>query len=395
MKLYVIIVFLCTIHSCFAPSVRSKSRVNHVSILAQHQPVQPLQTRGNVISPNHLQNAERESEKRSEEIRAEVDQIVEKVVENPQFYNTQFLRKTAAVRKELLEKEGFVEIGTRTVGKSWLHMLYKISPAARYSFVCFGGWGNSKESLVPLYEMMKDQPCNIFLCETRVVDQNIFKNIWDFGIRSEQDVIDCIKKVHFLSGKTPLVLWGTCAGAFYVTRALIDLVDQQKLSAYNVAGFIFDSGWGAVDEAIVTQTRGRVKENIAKGIAPFTAHKDYRQVSQSWLARGLSALADWFINPFSWYVVKPLYGYRTYKTNILKTIEKLTIPIFFIHSYDDWVKPIADAKRLYEKAQNKTAWWIESPSVHSMHHFKHKEEYKRRCIEFIGRRVLLNNTDMV
>lgn len=314
--------------------------------------------------------------------------VIQTVVANPELYNTQFLKRKKDVRELLLTKEGFFEEIIKDSSKNSSSMLYKIAPNARYAFVCFGGWGMGKESLAPLYEMLKDQQSNIFLCEARTIGQSIVQNAWDFGMYSEQDVIHCIAKAHELSPDIPLVIWGTCAGAFYATRALVILNEQKKLAEYRIGGLIFDSGWGAVDEAIVTQWKGRIKEKIARTIAPYTSYTDYRDTEKTLFVKMVSGISNWLIDVFSWYTIRPLYMYRTYKTNLNTTIGQLSIPIFFIHSKDDWLKPLSMSKQLYEKASNKIAWWIDLPSTHSMHHFKHKEEYKKRCIDFINRSVL-------
>lgn len=389
MKFVYIIIIFFTINTplCKAPSIRSKTRLKKENTISIQKKLKNQDVNNQPLTQQY-------TVKKSDVLQKEVDQFVKEILENPQLYDTKFLKKIASVSKELIEKEGFIRVRKTLPNKNVLEMLYKIKPNADYSLMFFGGWGATKEHLAPLYELFKDQPCNIFLCETRTVRQNSFVNILNFGIYSEKDVIASIQSAYLYGNKKPIVLWGTCAGGFYVTRALIELTLDHKISQYNIAGFIFDSGWGSVYEAIVTSLKGNIQMKLAKALASVGLYKDYRIAAQSWAVKGISTLTNWmFTNPVSWYIIKPLYAYRSYKTNLLKNIDKLTIPLFFIHSYDDTNKPIEGSMALYEKVKNKTSWWIKEPSFHSMHHFKNKNEYKKRCLAFIKTKILTHNAE--
>ena len=61
-----------------------------------------------------------------------------------------------------------------------------------------------------------------------------------------------------------------------------------------------------------------------------------------------------------------------------------TIPVFFIHSYDDYTAPIESAKKIALKTPFATSWWIEKPSHHTCHHLKYKTEYREHLLNFLN-----------
>jgi pimeloyl-ACP methyl ester carboxylesterase len=306
------------------------------------------------------------------------------------FFDTKFLKKRDAVNKKLLTEEGFVQITMRAADNSITAALFKQKPDALYTLICFGGFGFSKETLAPLYAMFKDQPCNIWLCETRAAYQSTLRSVVEFGSNNDVDAITCIKKAYQFSHK-PIVVWGTCAGAFYATRALIELALAKELANYPIKALIFDSGWGAVDEAVAQLIKGHVKEKTARATAYITG-TTRTKAAQSWFARMNSRVTNWFVDAFHLFTTKPFFGYSGKKTNLFDKIGLINIPIFFIHSEDDYKEPISEARKLYTIAKkqmpNTQAWWIKFPSLHVMHHFKHKDEYKKRCIAFINKNVI-------
>lgn len=295
------------------------------------------------------------------------------------YFDTQWLKRTDEINKKLINKEGFTELKMKSIDGSTTSILLKQKANAQYTLICFGGFGTKKESLAPFYALFKDQPCNVWLCQTRSATQHTLRRAFEFGTKNDQDAISCIQRAHAFSPK-PIIIWGTCAGAFYATHALATLTLEKKVEEYNIKGIIFDSGWAAVHEAAVEEVKGAAREKIAQVIKSHP-----RDINKSWMGRILNNTSNWIIDTLHYYTSRPFFAKISSQKNLFEIVKTIAIPMFFIHSEDDYKKPLSEAKKLYIAAPIKTAWWITFPSTHSMHHFKHKDEYKKRCINFINK----------
>lgn len=172
----------------------------------------------------------------------------------------------------------------------------------------------------------------------------------------------------------PIILLGSCAGSFYATRAMLD---QQY---DHVKGLIIDSGWADPAQTAQSVMRGVVGHFLDTKLLKGDGHyyKENRPVWFKKLVHRVQKIGDFLYEN----LLKKRLEAQKKHFNIAQEIQKLTIPMLFIHSYDDYQTPIAPLQELAQKAQKAEYWWIEK-SKHCCHHLKHKEEYKKRLINFI------------
>ena len=230
--------------------------------------------------------------------------------------------------------------------------------------------------------MLANEPCNILIYTQR--NPGWKKTYLQFTRYRHKDVIGAINYAHQQSC-APIFLWGSCASAYHCTRALIALEQKGLIKALNIHGLIFDSGWSSPIKVTRTVPQGWCKEGIARAFKG--AEKDYKKTAYKPFIRKLSNIVCQAYCLFHSLIIKPALIYSKNNANLIHKINLITIPILFIHSYDDWQTPIKDAQALAHKAPKSEYWWIKKRSKHAMHHFKHKVIYQKVLKSFFARHI--------
>lgn len=298
----------------------------------------------------------------------------------PNYFDTSFLIQYEAV-KASLKNDGFQEVFFTTQDNLKINALLYIHAHARANIICFAGWyPGRKETLAPFFTMFGDN-YNILLVDARghgISEGPLFSNAWQYGLHDYFDHLGALQFMHKISHKPSFII-GLCAGAFNAAHAAIKLGDKgQELG---LRGIVFDSGWASVYDTSYTAINATLTDNLAKtigwayGIRPIDAKKTY-----VWnICATISSVSLYAIHTV---LFKPFHAYYDSTMNLNNSIAQCPVPIFFIHAHDDVHASITCVQKLAEKVLQKNTWWIEQPSKHAGHHFKHTKDYQKKVAQF-------------
>ena len=209
------------------------------------------------------------------------------------------------------------------------------------------------------------------------VKDGFFTNIFNYGIDEYKDIIGAIQFLQKETSNKPLFIHGICAGAFHATHALSRIDTTQ----YQIKGFIFDSGLESLFNACHVPEKHFREKIIPNLVQKIYSSDSKKEVKERYLCKLFSLLTCTTIRVLTT-LVKPLPEKREHSMALDNHLNKISCPIFFIHSYDDSYCPIQSIKELTEKASSKTCWWIHQ-SEHATHHLKHKDEYIQKLNQFL------------
>ena len=299
------------------------------------------------------------------------------------FYSTSFLKDHLAVRASLKEA-GFQDVTFKTPDKLTLSGLFLARPHATCNVIVCAGWlPGRKEGMATFYDLLP-QDCNIFFFDARghgESEGSLIWKLWRYGIDEYKDILGAI--AYMTKHNTlPIIIAGICSGAFNATHAMIYLEEKNLLPRSRVKGLIFDSGWGSILKIITTAPAAGIKKRLASIVGSIygtkknitlnnNAYQLFAYITDKICIAGYHACA------------RALTAQYDHITNVSEKINRLTSPIFFIHSYDDTYANFDDAAQLAALTPNKQCWWIEK-SYHAKHHLIHKKLYKEKVIAFIN-----------
>ena len=286
-------------------------------------------------------------------------------------FNTCYLRNPLLIEHYLKKKCGFKEGFLNTSDDCKLHYLWLERPQASYTMIFASGfYPGNKEGLSTFYKIVPED-CNILFFDWRGHGKSTGKflsALWQYGQHEWKDVVAAIDFVHTKVNK-PIVLYGLCAGAFHSVNALMFL-GNDKIEKLGIKGLIFDSGWSSLNQISETFLIGHLQSKIKK--LPKLTQVFIKNLSKN------------MIKLIHYGTIKPiLHLSSSKKTDILPRISILTIPILYIHAYDDTYASIDCVQVLAEQTLKNYTWWIAKPSKHACNHLKHTIEYANRLSGFI------------
>lgn len=294
---------------------------------------------------------------------------------NSPYFNTEFLAQYDQVSHHLRNNEGLVEGFFLTEDTVSINYLWLKRPNARYTMIyCSGFWPGRKEGLATFYAMMPED-CNLLFFDARGHGKStghFLSRIWRYGTCEYKDVIAA---VHFAAKqqRCPIILYGICAGAFHAVHALLHLRDRGMLhQAMHIKALIFDSGWSSLDDVSRTAMISEVDEAMCKQFG-----------KTSWLYESVGLVAKAGVNLAHFCIIRPVLYLRRDEITLADKIERIDVPIFYIHAQGDQYANIEPVKELAEHTKRATCWWISEPSKHACHHLKLKEQYRERLLNFI------------
>lgn len=288
--------------------------------------------------------------------------------ENSRYFDTQYLRDSELVHQALLHTEKMADVTFKSEDGLKLTGMYKEAKDAIGTIVFAGGFLPGRlETLSPLIKLV-DSNYNLLFFNARGhgPSEGFFKfiQLGNYGLDDYKDIIGAIK---FAKSKSdaPIVLHGTCSGAFHMAHALIKIKDQ--VEELNIKGLIFDSGWVKVSTVGVCtaleelkKIRNPIKRNFVHGILKVIEFLVFDKILKN-----------------------------DSITSLNHKMHDINIPVLFIHSTDDYYAPFIDVHSLYEETPNAEYWWIPTSS-HSNHWLKYKAEYAKRFRNFCTK-VLQSN----
>ncbi len=299
------------------------------------------------------------------------------------YFDTSFLSNYDLVAQALIKEEGFEEVFFLTPDNINLHGLLLKRPEAKYNIImCAGFYPGRKEGLASIYTMLP-QDCNIFLFDARghgKSDGSFMSTIYKYGTHEYKDMIGALRFVHRLN-KQPIIIHGTCIGAFHTAHAIITLQKNNLLQYLNVKGLIFDSIPSSVIQMLSTP-KNHLKEKVLPALfRSWYTHDSKEQLKQRYLFRITNTLVSGIVSGIELFTTPSLKYYNTHR-HLHNKIHHIPCPILFIHSYDDNYTSIDHAKQLAQKTDS-VCWWINKPSAHAAHALKHKYEYQKTMNNFI------------
>jgi len=296
-------------------------------------------------------------------------------------YSTSFLKNYEVLNKTL-KQYGFVDVSFTTTDNIALSGLFLSRPNATCNvIVCAGFFPGKKEGMATFYALLPEY-CNILLFDARGRGSSegpFLRNVWRYGTHEYKDITGAISWINN-NNELAVVIGGTCCGVFNAAHALINLTKNNTLITSRVKGLFFDSGWGSVMTMSQSSAIANIKKHISRTITFLYGTKE--NIEQRALYKLSFALIYRCFKIGHFMCAKPLIMQHEKTTNLFDKINQISLPIFFIHSYDDTHADINNAMELSALAPNSQCWWIEKSS-HAKHYLIHRELYKEKLTAFI------------
>ena len=296
-------------------------------------------------------------------------------------YSTSFLKQHTTVRQELI-KEGFAEITFISEDGLKLSGLFLSRPNAQCNVIaCAGFYPGKKEGMATFYSLLPDN-CNILLFDARGRGDSegpLLRELPWYGINEYKDITGALSYLN-QENDLPIFLIGLCSGAFNAAQALIHLEKDDKTAASKIKGLIFDSGWRSIIKTTRSSSINNINQAILLLLKPL--YKKNQIAKNSYPYKILSTCNSYCSTIIHSLCAMPIFSLHDHITNLTDKIHTISSPIFFIHSYNDYIR-IEEAKHLSKFALNKQCWWIKN-SPHACHHLAQKEAYKEKLTAFIN-----------
>lgn len=290
------------------------------------------------------------------------------------FYDTTFLRNSAAVEK-VLKSKGFFEVDVTTEDNLNINaiMLDQSENIDITSTIvsCPGFVPGRKEGMSTLYAMLQDKPYNFIFIDSRGHGKSdgellTFNGIKHYGESQYLDIVATIKFVVDYNKKhniaENIIIHGLCSGAFHTIKAVAYLKKHDAKAYDCIKGIVVDSGWPSIvdiaDTIVTAESTERCKSYNTPYLQPYLAY---------------------FMKKTYDYLFKNRHSTQTPITDIINEIDQ---PILFIHAENDLFVPIHNVYPLIATAKKPTSWFLKESS-HVNNHLKYKEEYTYKMQQFI------------
>ncbi len=298
-----------------------------------------------------------------------------------QFYSKSFLKNYKATRTALKDINFKKITFTTTDNLKLVGLFLSRSDATCNVIICAGWLPGRKEGMATFYDLLPEY-CNILFFDARgrgESEGSLIWNVWRYGVDEYKDIIAAISWINN-NNELPIIIGGTCSGVFNAAHAILHIIKNNTLEQSRIKGLIFDSGWGSVIAMSQSSAIANIKKYFIKtavfieGTKKKIAQKKFYTTSYSFIISCFKIIHR--------LCAKPLIISYEKTTNLFDKIHQITIPILFIHSYDDTHAAFSNVYKLAKLTPNKQCWWIETSS-HAKHHLIHKELYKEKVIAFI------------
>lgn len=299
-----------------------------------------------------------------------------------QLYSTSFLKDYKAVRR-YLKKEGFTKISFKTTDNLSLSGLFLSRPNATCNVIVCAGWlPGRKEGMATFYDLLPKN-CNILLFDARgrgESEGSLIWNVWRYGIDEYKDILAAISWINYHNA-LPIILGGTCSGVFNAAHAVLNIIKKNRLERSHITGIFFDSGWGSVMTMSQSSAIANIKKYFTRVAVLFHGTKE--NIEHYPLYKICYPSIIRYFKIVHHLCAKPIIIRYEKMTNLFDKIHQISVPILFIHSYDDSHAAFSNACKLATLAPNKQCWWIKKSS-HAKHHLIHKDLYKEKLTAFIN-----------
>ena len=304
--------------------------------------------------------------------------------QEPNYFDTTFLREYKLVAKALIEKEGFKKVSFTSSDGVELGGLFLERPNATCTVIfCTGFYPGRKESLAPHLKLVPNN-CNLLFLDARGHGDSAGPFISSLHSYGKNEYKDVVAALDFIQSKNnlPIIMHGTCAGTFHISRALIRLHQTSNLEKYNIKGFIFDSGVTSIMQASHAVPHHLKEKTLAQLLTLLYKHDTKKEVKKRLLYKLLRFTLASSMDFVRWSYEQLFIKHYEEETKLANKMDNIACPVLFIHSYDDTYVPISIIMELADETKQPTCWWIEQPSSHTNHHLKYPKEYQKRLVAF-------------
>lgn len=291
-------------------------------------------------------------------------------LEKSPYFDTKHILNDRQKTTALLKKDGFYSVHFYSPDGIKLTGLLLFKPYHQGTIICCEGYhSGTRFDAAALTPLIPDNYNILYFNQRGLYPSHgkSLKNLWFFGLYQYQDIIGALQFVNTLSNK-PIILWGTCAGAFNAVHALLQLQQQHK--AYPIKGLIFDSGWSCVSDTANTFS----KNMIHKVMAVPTISKPNSIIEK--IGCGVLMLLKKIC------LLDYCFAQYDGQTTLIDKMHAISIPVLFIHSKNDAIAPYEQVQQLIAQTSHAFSWIVEE-STHSMIHIKQKSQYQQILTQFL------------
>ena len=292
-------------------------------------------------------------------------------LEESAYFDTKNILNSRKNSTRLLKKDGFCSVRFNTPDGIKLHGLLLFRPNSIGTIICAEGYHDGTRfdaaALVPL---IPDNYNILFFNQRGYAPSKgkSWKNIWFYGMYHYQDILGALDFIVSLTDK-PIILWGTCAGAFNAAHALIHSAEHNL--TYPVKGLIFDSGWSSVP----TTARTFSKKIACKLLQVPTVSKPDTILEK--ITHGLVIATQKML------LIDYCLAKYDPQTTLIGKMEQIQVPVLFIHSKNDQIACFEQVEQLIAQTPHAFSW-IVPESTHSMIHIKQKGQYQQVLTSFLN-----------
>lgn len=223
------------------------------------------------------------------------------------------------------------------------------SPRAKATIICCHGYPANKSDILPFVKFLHPQ-FNLLLFDFRAHGESGGKAV-TFGITEPRDVWGAVKYLQNRpdTASLPIGIWGYSMGG---AVAIIAASEDKSIRA-----IVSDSAYANFPEMTVRQfgLLGPLKYPLA-GIANLLGRALFR------------------VDPS--------------RASPEEVINKVDVPVLFIHAEFDSVTPVEHAKRLYSKANQPKELWIRGRDYHTSISPENTISYETRVLSFFQKHLL-------
>jgi pimeloyl-ACP methyl ester carboxylesterase len=229
--------------------------------------------------------------------------------------------------------------------------------------------------------------CNVLFFDARGHGEStgsLLHQPWRYGIDEYRDIL-AVMDWTFTHNPIPIILYGSCAGAFNMVHALkyIDTKTNHQSLKESVKGIIFDSGWASVLEASKSGLYAKTIQLLYLGTNKLFGKKIGGCINKLWSYTLIQQILRNTLLILHYIAIRPFITPTESVTSLYSTFKKLTIPILVIHAQDDTWIDYKKARKIAALCSTKHVWWITKPSLHAAHHVLHYDEYKQQIKTFL------------
>ena len=315
------------------------------------------------------------------------DEDGNKVPPKDPYFDTAFLRNIPKVEEQLKE-DGFKTVFFKTMDKLKLrgYFLNRGEKAAG-TIICSAGFYPGDLCGMTTYFKLFPEEYNILFYNARGhrgSEGRLFLSLGNYGRNDYKDVLGAIDYANTRSNGSNIFLHGVCAGAYHNLRAAM----QDHKNVKNVRGIIADSAWCSVYDVCPQTPKPYFHHNILVPAAAqlFGIKKrtdQFAALADNYFLRALSSFVACAIRVLFSPIECWAYYHRGETTITHNDLQKLNIPVLYIHDKGDHLAPFESSQWMFDKTTEAFFWKV-GGSSHGNHGLVQGDLYQAIVAAFIN-----------